>query len=47
VAGAREFYAKTAMAFKEGKKDPYTEGLQFTVGQGGTGDPDKPMPMIK
>ncbi len=47
VAGAREFYAKTAMAFKQGKKDPYTQGLQFAVGKGGTGDPDKPMPMIK
>jgi len=47
VAEAREFYAKTAMAFKEGKKDPYTQGLQFTVGKGGTGDPDKPMPMMK
>jgi hypothetical protein len=40
-----EFYAKTAMAFKQGKKDSYTQGLQFAVSKGGTVDPDKPMPM--
>lgn len=45
VEDAREFYAKTAMAFKQGKKDSYTQGLQFAVSKGGTADPDKPMPM--
>jgi hypothetical protein len=41
VEAARDFYAKTAMAFKEGKKDPYTQGLRFTVANGGTADPDR------
>ncbi len=45
VENARSFYAKTAMAFKAGKKDPYTEKLQFSVPKGGTADPDRPMPM--
>jgi hypothetical protein len=45
VADAREFYVKTAMAFKQGRKDPYTQGLQFTVARGGAGDPDKPAAM--
>ncbi len=45
VEGARAFYAKTAMAFKMGKKDPYTQGLRFTVPKGGTADPDREMPM--
>jgi hypothetical protein len=45
VEQAREFYAKTAKAFKEGRKDPYTQGLQFTVARGGTADPDKPLAM--
>lgn len=42
VAGARDFYAKTAMAFKQGKAQPYTERLQFQVRHGGTEDPDRP-----
>lgn len=45
VEQARDFYAKTAKAFKEGRKDPYTQGLQFTVARGGTADPDKPVAM--
>ncbi len=45
VENARSFYAKTAMAFKAGKKDPYTQQLQFSVPKGGTADPDRPMPM--
>ncbi len=45
VKEAREFYAKTAMAFKKGEKSSYTQGLQFTLSTGGTGDPDKPMKM--
>jgi hypothetical protein len=43
VEDARAFYAKTAMAFKNGEKPPYTQKLQFTVASGGrAGDPDKP-----
>lgn len=45
VEQARDFYAKTAMAFMQGKKDPYTQGLQFTVSRSGTADPDKPAAM--
>ena len=45
VEGARDFYAKTAMAFKEGKRDPYTQGLRFTVAKSGTADPDREAPM--
>lgn len=43
VKEAREFYAKTAMAFKKGQKSPYTEKLQFMHPTSGTADPDKPM----
>jgi hypothetical protein len=45
VEGARDFYAKTAMAFKQGEREPYTQGLRFTVSKGGTADPDRPAPM--
>jgi len=45
VEDARAFYAKTAMAFKEGKKDPYTQGLLFRPGTKAAGDPDQPAPM--
>src|SRR5918994_1793770 len=38
VSEARDFYAKTAMAFKQGNKDPYTQRLQFQVPQSGTTD---------
>jgi hypothetical protein len=41
VEDARQFYARTAKAFKAGEKDPYTQRLLFDVGRGGTGDPDK------
>jgi hypothetical protein len=40
---ARRYYARAAMEFMQGKPDPYTQGLQFTVQHGGTGDPDAPM----
>jgi hypothetical protein len=42
VEEARQFYAETAMAFMDGKSDPYVEGFVFEVPQGGTGDPDEP-----
>lgn len=42
VDEARRFYAETAMAFMNGDKRPYTQGLQFTVTRGKTADPDKP-----
>jgi hypothetical protein len=45
VDDAREYYAKTAMAFKQGKSDPYTDKLQFPVQQAGTADPDHPASM--
>jgi hypothetical protein len=43
VDDARQFYADTAMAFTQGRKDPYTQRLQFTVPKGGTADADKPV----
>jgi len=49
VSDARKFYAMTAMAFKEGKSDPYLEALQFKSMSGQmTADADMPakMPMI-
>ncbi len=45
VEEARAFYAKTAMAFMKGQKDPYTQALQFNVAKGNTADPDKPAAM--
>jgi len=42
VEEARQFYAETAMAFKNGQSDPYVEGFQFEVPQQGTADPDQP-----
>ena len=42
VEDARDYYAKTAMAFNQGKAQPYTERLQLQVRHGGTEDPDKP-----
>lgn len=47
VEEARDFYAKTAMKFKEGGTDPYTQGLQFSVPKGDTGDKDVPAKMMK
>jgi len=45
VEEARMYYAKAAMAFMKGEKDPYTQGLKFTIPNGGTGDPDMPAKM--
>ncbi len=45
VEEARAFYAKTAMAFMKGQKDPYTQALQFNLAKGNTADPDKPAAM--
>ena len=45
VQEARDFYVTTVKAFKDGVKDPYTQGLQFTVSTGNTGDKDKPAKM--
>lgn len=45
VEEARMYYAKAAMAFMKGEKDPYTQGLKFNVSHGGTADPDMPAKM--
>jgi hypothetical protein len=45
VDEARQFYAETAMAFKNGQSDPYVEGFVFTVSKGNTNDPDEPAEM--
>jgi hypothetical protein len=45
VEEARQYYTKAAMAFMNGEKDPYTQGLKFTVSKGGTGDRDTPAKM--
>ncbi|MGI8924237.1 MAG: hypothetical protein ACR2HJ_09430 [Fimbriimonadales bacterium] len=46
VSGARDFYAKTAMAFMKGslnaEQRASTSGFTFRVPQGNTGFPDKP-----
>ena len=42
VEEARQFYAETAMAFKNGQSDPYVEGFVFELPDGGTADPDEP-----
>ena len=47
VEEARDFYAKTAMKFKDGGTDPYTQQLQFSVPEGDTGDKDVPAKMMK
>lgn len=41
VEEARQFYAKTAMAFMKGEKHPYTQRLQFEPPRK-AGDPDEP-----
>jgi len=44
-ADARAFYAKTAMAFKQGdKSSPYVQGLLFQS-EPNAADPDRPHPM--
>ncbi|MFN2440518.1 MAG: hypothetical protein ABR503_15040 [Chitinophagaceae bacterium] len=45
VEEARMYYAKAAMAFMKGEKDPYTQGLKFTIPHGNTGDKDMPAKM--
>jgi hypothetical protein len=45
VEEARQYYAKAAMAFMKGEKDPYTQGLKFNVSKSGTGDKDMPAKM--
>lgn len=47
VEAARDYYAKAAMDFMKGKKDPYTQGLQFSMSRGATADPDQMAPMAK
>jgi hypothetical protein len=42
VEEARDQLAKVAMGFKQGTKDPITQGFQFNVEKGTTGDPDQP-----
>lgn len=42
VEEARRTYTQTAAGFLLGKSDPYTEGLQFQVPEGGTADLDDP-----
>ena len=45
VEEARQFYAETAMAFKNGQSDPYVEGFVFELSEGNTNDPDHPAMM--
>jgi len=44
VADARDFFAKTAMAFMKGEKPEYVTRLMFSPEESGTGDKDKPAP---
>lgn len=44
VDEARAAYAREAMAFMQGRGGPMTQGLQFSVAPGNTGDPDTPAP---
>jgi hypothetical protein len=44
VIEAREEYVRLYRAFKAGKTPPYTQGFQFTPGEGDTRDPDVPRP---
>lgn len=45
VDEARGYYARAAMDFMQGKKDPYTQGLKFEVFRGSTADRDMPAKM--
>lgn len=45
VEQARDFYAKTVKAFKNGDKDPYTQAFQFSIPSGDTGYKDEPAKM--
>jgi hypothetical protein len=42
---ARMYYARAAMAFMKGEKDPCTQGVQFTVLRCNTGERDMPAKM--
>lgn len=44
VAEARAAFGREAMAFSQGRGGPATQGIQFTVAPGNTGDPDMPLP---
>ena len=44
VKDARAYYAKAAMMFMKGEKDPYTQKLQFTP-KASSGFPDEPFDM--
>jgi len=41
VKNAREFYARTVVEYMKGNKVPYTQGFQFTLPVGSTGDNDQ------
>jgi hypothetical protein len=41
VPEAREEYTRLYQAYKQGQKPPYTQSFQFSVAEGGTGDPDR------
>ncbi len=47
VDEARDFYAKTAMAFMKGQKDAYTQELQFQPMRAAAAAPDEPSPIIQ
>ncbi len=47
VEDAREFYAKTIMELMNGKRSPYTQGLQFQVSASGTADPGQPAEIFR
>jgi hypothetical protein len=38
---ARSYHTRAVMGLMSGQRDPYTQGLQFTVAHGGTADPDR------
>jgi hypothetical protein len=41
VDEARQFFAETAIKTEMGMEPPYTQGLQFDVPEGDSGDPDE------
>ncbi len=41
VKVARDFYARTVVAYMKGDKQPYMQSFQFKVEKGGTGESDK------
>ncbi len=44
VEEARRFYAQTIQAVMQGEQPAYTQGFQFQLPRGATGDPDRPAP---